>query len=296
MHDREHLDRLGQDWCNLPQNNAEAARQALLIEIFTCIYELFRNVRAKDGSPLTDALTNFFRFDWPKFDAKCGSLSSFAKVRLQYRLKDDNLKDFDGTWATRTSDRTGRETMVKQRHVSMDAPMGEDSEETIGSQIPGRTPTDEEVHRRVEMDDKLLDLLSQMLNMNEHLTGRARNRTKENYYRLFFTDNAVLALQTGCAGVYLQHERDLFTAMKLTFLDYLLLQMCRTAAEISRSDLKPYGELVEGQSMEEPPKQPLPLDVFSAYLLRIEQTRAGRSAISMQRKEYEKFVKEHLKC
>jgi len=81
--------------------------------------------------------------------------------------------------------------------------------------------------------------------------------------------------------------------MRLPFLDYVLTDVCRRAEEIMHSDLKPYGELVPGAEMTFV-RQPLPLDVYSEYLDRVEQYRAGMTAISQQRTAYRTFMKEHL--
>jgi hypothetical protein len=149
-------------------------------------------------------------------------------------------------------------------------------------------------------DNLLLDALaykhlSLMLNLTSHLDGKSNNANRINYFRLFFTDDISKFLREDVTPqVYILRESELFQVMKSTFLDYFLEEQCRTVPALVRSTLKPYGVLVEGRPMESV-KQPLPLDVFVAYLNRIEHSSVRRtSTISQQKGFYYAFLKEQL--
>ena len=286
MDKRERLDQIGREWCAMPKEGDEAAKMALQNEVFLLAMELFPGE--------IDAMGAFFEGDWQKFDADKGALSAFFSARLGHRMKDLARQDIDGRRETKISDRTDKEIAVKTRHDSLDMPIGDDSGDTMGSLIPGKSS---EGGNKLALDDMTLELLTLMLTLPERLSGRANNPARINYYRLFFTDSAVEILQTSSHGqVFIRHERDLFTAIKTEFLDYILYQSCRTAVEIINSDLKRYGDLVDGRTMDEPPGQPLPLDVYAAYIKRVEQKNVNTSAISMQRSSYRDFLKEYIQC
>ena len=133
-----------------------------------------------------------------------------------------------------------------------------------------------------------------ILLLPQRLTGQANNANRINYYRMFFTDGTVAALFSVGDRPYRTHERDLFAAMKLPFLDFFLEDVCRSVDAILSSDLKAYGRMVEGRPME-PPGQPLPNDVYLEYLNAKEEAGVkSASAISNQRAAYYKFLKENL--
>ncbi len=286
MDKRERLDQIGRKWCELPPEGCDAARMALQNEIFILAMEVFPKK--------ADAMGLFFLNDWQAFNAEAGALSDFLAARLGYRIKDLVRQDYDGRRETKISDRTDKEIAVKTRHDSLDMPIGDDSGDTMGSLIPGKSS---EGGNKLALDDMTLELLTLMLTLPERLSGRANNPTRINYYRLFFTDSAVEILQASSHGqVFIRHERDLFAAIKTEFLDYILYRSCRTAVEIINSDLKRYGDLVDGRTMDEPPGQPLPLDVYAAYMKKVEHKNVNTSAISMQRSSYRDFLKEYIQC
>lgn len=287
MDKRERLDQIGRKWCALPSEGCDAERMKLQEEIFILAMKVFPEEK-------TDAMSMFFLNDWRLFNADAGTLSNFFATRLKHRKKDLDRQDFDGRRETEISDRTDKKISVKKRHESLDAPVDDDSDDTVGSLCPGHSGEGE---LEFTLDETVLDLLTLILTLPKRLSGQANNSTRINYYRLFFTDSAVEILQTNSHGqVFIRHEQDLFDAIKKEFLDYILSQRCQTAVEIINSSLKRYGDLVDGRTMDAPPKQPLPLDVYAAYMKRVEQKAVNTSAISMQRSSYRDFLKEYLLC
>ena len=146
----------------------------------------------------------------------------------------------------------------------------------------------------LEVESRAWELITLILLLPQRLTGQANNANRINYYRMFFTDGTVAALFSVGDRPYRTHERDLFAAMKLPFLDFFLEDVCRSVDAILSSDLKAYGRMVEGRPME-PPGQPLPNDVYLEYLNAKEEAGVkSASAISNQRAAYYKFLKENL--
>ena len=91
------------------------------------------------------------------------------------------------------------------------------------------------------------------------------------YCRMYFTDYCVSVCHSEQElPMKTRHERELFETMRLPFLDFFMREKCRTIEKLRRTRLKDHGEMVPGKKMEPPKKSPLPLDVYLAYLNRIE--------------------------
>ena len=143
-------------------------------------------------------------------------------------------------------------------------------------------------------EERIRELISLILVLPERLNGQARNQTRINYFRMFFTDSMVDILHTEGEMIRISHERDLFDAMNLSFLDFFMEEPCRTAREIIRTNLKLYGQMVKGRPMNTP-EQPLPNDVYMQYMQDVEGTKLkSASAITNQRMAYRAFLEENL--
>ena len=141
----------------------------------------------------------------------------------------------------------------------------------------------------------MLSLLSLALCFPERLSGRAKNPQRLNYFRMFFTDSVVDILHQNLeTRPFVAHERDLFHAIKLGFLDFFMQQVCRSVPEIKSCGVKHYGALVDGRP-DAAPGHPLPNDVYMTYLNTVEgSTIKSPGTISNQRAEYERFMRENL--
>ena len=269
--DIEKLNRLGEEWSAA----AGDGRKALEGEIFTLVLALFKKVCLKNTDfPYLEGIADVWEKDWPRFDASRGTLYGFFARRLHDRAVDLYRKERRNLSA-----------------VSLDAPTGTDENERAVTMLD--TQGQEDVYPVLEQN-RVTELLSQILRFPERLHGHAANPERLNYYRMFFTDGVSDALRKGALNPdQIPHERELLEIMKKRFLDFYLARICRSAAEIQDCPLKAYGELVAGRPMEEP-KRPLPNDVYVTYL----KTREGKtktdSAISNQRKAYKAMLREIL--
>lgn len=261
---REELNRLGGQWHDLPGEGNEAARLALREKIFVLAYQLFPGQR--------DAMGLFFEKDWDRFDPGRGELYGFMSCRLKMRMIDLGRRDTCGG-------------------DSLDAPVGGEGA-ALGDTIPGDAGVDDSA---LMIDERVLELMTLMLDLKDRLGGRAGNPVRINYFRLFFTDGVVDAIHSQGTRAFARRERDLFRAVKVTFLNYIMGGPCGSVEDILAAGLKPYGQMVEGRPME-PPGQPLPNDVYTTYLARVEHYAATAPAVSRQRTAYRTFMRERLLC
>ena len=278
----DRLDKLGEQWLTLPAEGNEAVRQKLNSEIFSVLY----STCGPDDYERTDAIGRFFEQDWhgdgfrrAREEREGLPLSAYFNVRIKNRLSDVGREG------------KHRKDGVYVADLSLEGTISGTEDLTLAD--TQADPVAEEKLNGVEEQERFYELISIMLNLPDRLRGRANNPTRQNYFRMFFTDGLTGFVQSTDTRPYLRHERDMFRAMKLEFLDFYMAQRCRTLPALRTGALRPYGQLVEGRGEEEC-RLPLPGDVYLSYLERNEGVKAGNAALSQQRKAYEAFFREQI--
>lgn len=272
------LDELAEEWYHLPPGN-EAVRQRKEEQLFAGALELL-------PPRLADALGRFWLKDWRRFDPKKGTFSGYVYRRLNFRREDIRREDLDLKRQELADPETGK---VKKRHVrrntSLNTPIGT-QKEGEGAVLADALPDPVKVHDRVAAGVLLLALaLKLQARLSTSTAGPRR------YFPLFFTDGVTCLIRDeGTFELNAREEREIFASMRLPFLDFFTQRECRTLAALAQTPVKPYGALVEKRPMEEL-DLPLPADVFTAYLKKVEHYSASASALSQQRKAYKKFGK-----
>ena len=260
------MDEAARSYVSMEETGNEAARQALYLELFELWYRLFDNT---DKSAL-DAFEEALR----RYQPEKGAFSHYLSFLMNRRKTDANRA-------------------LKSRNIqilSMDAPMGEE-DATLSDFIAD--PSAAKPEERAEWDEALVELTALVLDFSERHRGKAGNETRRNWYRLFFTEDMTFAAKS--VPLRLTHERDVFSAMKLAYLDYYMSAPCRDLASLLRTALRPYSETVPERGGEEGETPvPIPADVCLNYLKRCEKVQAGAAARSNQMKFY-KEEKERIR-
>ena len=276
----EELNRLGKLWYEAdPEMKLRIAE-----DIFCLAYQVF--------SSYADVVSSFFISDWKYFDPALDNLYDYMAARLHERKK-DMLHHDRGDHRPRDAENPEKRKWVS--NLSLYTPVGEDGEQTLLDQLGDEHLTADTLED-VLYDEGMVQYMTLALTLPERLHGRANNKTRINYFRMFFTDEVVDYLQRGNDRTPFEaHERELFNAaFQTAFLDYFMTKRCRRIVELQFCPLKPYGAMVEGRPMEEP-DQPLPIDVYISYLNTIENRNLkSDGTISNQRAEYEAFKRENL--
>ena len=319
---KEELNRLGREWYEANPR----MKERLAGEIFNLAYAVFPSYE--------DAIGEFFICDWKWFDPDTADLYGYMSKYLKWRsetlyhedqghrrlqvkgnptAEEENTEDDDAitvseehedqfTKATEEEEnngangREGKKERLWTPMLSLDAPIGEGGERTWLDMFGEENPVDSPLEKLL-CEDTAIQFITLALSFRERLTGRANNKTRLNYFRMFFSDSVVDLLHGGFdSRPFAAHERELFDqALHLGFLDYFMRKVCRRISELCVCPVKPYGELVEGRPMDREPGHPLPNDVYMTYL----NTREGyaiRSAgtISSQRKAYKDILRKSL--
>lgn len=264
-------------WKTTPPEGNEAVIESLRQQVFILSFELFdrkfrrtktgESVESDPGVFMTafdEAIRNYSP-DKGKF---CNYLSFLLKVR--------------------ELDRLDSEREHAPRAESLDAPVSasEDNSLTLGD-VTAAAEGDPD--SGIMFEALYAEMAALVLNFARNHSGRQANESRRNWYRIFFTEDMTLTYKT--KSYAFSHERDIFEAMLLPYLDYYMSRPCRTGEEIAYTPLRPYGEVVparKGSGRET--KVPLPADVSLAYLAQCESSPTTAGARSNQLKFYREEV------
>lgn len=290
---KERLDRLGEAWCAGRDRMTDEQKLSVQMAVFQAIDDVFAGTEHYQNG-----IGEFFLRDWESFSAEKGALSAFVEQRLRFRAKEAYHRDREDHYITvrDASEEGPRRKWVGAQSLnqSMDPADGDGGERL---DLVADASAEAELERAVQIDWDQLQLLSLILELPVRLKGRANNPQRLNYFRMFFTDDSVEIIHSQAQiSAYVTHERDLFRAIHLGFLDHFMRRECRSVEEISNTARKLLGELIEGEAMVEA-GYPLPNDVYLSFLRKDKSAAsASRSVVSEMRGFYRRFLREGGLC
>ena len=268
-------------WRTLGEGD-EAVRMKLNVELGKVLTALY-----PPNSRAWECLSELWADVQSQFDPSKGSLQHYWK----YKLKKIELTMRRKDLGEHRKSGADRDEWVS--NASLDKPISDDAPD--GGTYLDLLSADSAAapENQLEMREAFPVLVSLILDLPAKLRGRANNPDRIRYYRMFFTDEATDVIAKGGGEFFRRHERDLFRAMYLAFLDFFMAEPCRTVSAVERAHLRLYGEMVPGRPMTEP-NQPLPIDVYTQYLRAEGVALRSDATISNQRDAYRTFKRENL--
>lgn len=239
------------------------------------------------SSPLydngTDLWMQVLAYTMEHYDPKNGPYTHYFRFVIAKREK-DRFKDvlnrpIESLDAQKPSSSTGEEGI--QIHETISNSNQCNKTNTADSERIEDSP-------EIRLMLAVADLTALVLNFAEY-HKRDSEKTRL-WYRLFFTEDiTVIAKETGATYF---HERDIFSAMKIPYLDFFMSRPCRRIVEICVTPMKPYEQIVPeraGHTEELPLKMNgyvFPADVSLSYLSRCEGIHAAGSERSSKWAKY----------
>lgn len=258
---------------DLEGNTARAA--ALRGQVLTMAIELY-----DDG---TEWFLQLLLELLDRFDASQGEQFSHYFKFVLSRRRNDRYRDI--------ANRMEQMDYLDRKIAADDEGGGHD----LGEMVAGAPENDPAY--RLDWWAPFLELTSMVLHFAELHQGPAANETRRNWYRIFYTEDITKAVKI--STLEFLHERDVFTALKQTYLDYYMTRPCHSLQEITETTLKPYCEVVPEQTgcTAETPL-PIPADVSLCYLRLAEGQAKGasRSARSNHKAAYDQEKEQIRKC
>lgn len=275
---------------------------SLRLELWSDLYELytqrnhpfwFRQFRKSDKEYLTESLmfdvvndSIIGTLDKNNFEPEKNILFTtyFEMVMqnqlkggyLKYKKKKDNECNIDGETKPKDKERP-------KSNISIDNPKVQSKFVDV---LKNETALEamEELESKEEAEckvyERFLDMAQNIIRFNEIYTGKKKNPTREEYFRMFFTELVTFASKSDFLEVLKKRERDIWEALNILFLDYFMLEICRTFSEIQKSNLKPYSQVGIKQESEKETKMPFPNDVYRGYFLNLKNKEVTDSNVS----------------
>ena len=293
------LDKLGLEWYEASQTGNRVEKEFLQTKIFTVLFNDFfhedekrENKKGKEykENELLNATGEFFLCDLDKFkpviDEKETRFSSFLLSRLNYTKKDIWREDYE----------IKKNDDYPLRLDEIDAKNKESGE---GGSVLVKTGEKNNLKNPMDIyidDESMYEMLMLIAKLQESLKGRQNNEAKKNYFRLFSTEYITYGVRISHGNSAIKkHERDIFDALKKSFLDYYMREKCNTIEEIEHSEMKRHDEVEEGSTDQSEVEIPFSNKLYITYLDIIENNKIKDSAISMQHTSYKELLGELLK-
>ena len=285
----------------------EAEAKSLTADIFLELNRLFplpdmdRYLSPRDteiNRAIQEQISGFFINEYPKYDKEKSRFSKYFQFIVEKRIIDDFRKSTGYKRLRIENEGEMAEDEGQSRLVSLSTPIdGENGEgEVLQDILPSKEmPVEERAVGLGAFDETAAKLIALIIDIRSHIRSNSKG---DIYYPLFFTNSMSYQIrgETSEENERLAAmERELFKAMRVPYLDFSLTSEPRTVSELSRSKLKPYGELVEGKGDRLPP-DPQPADVLIEYLNRIEgMGRISGAAFSQQLSNYYDLLTKKLR-
>ena len=269
------LDETARLWKMTPQEGNEGLIRKYYNDIFLLVFRLYDrepvagsqefNPEAHYYDP--DALLTALLQTMERFDPEKGKFTHYFSRRFSGRKK-DSYEHFQA-----------KDPLGTSLETPAAGPGGDGKELTLGdtlSAAESQTP-----EHQMRSDGLLAELTALVLNCAGNMGNSSQRRM---WYRLFYTEDMTFAMKT--YEPRFLHERDVFMAMDLEYLDYYMSARCRTGNAVNLTPLKPYEDVVPGRTGTIP--LPLPANVSLAFLAACRGMQVGAPARSNQIGFYEK--------
>lgn len=160
--------------------------------------------------------------------------------------------------------------------------------------------TDDKFSITMEAAEHLNDLLGMILNFSNNHKGKSNNKNKKLWYELFYTEDITRFTKSAEFEEISSHlhERDIFRALRHSYLNFYMSAICESLNEIAWTKLKNYEEIlpdaVENEIGKEISSEKMPAKVSLQYLKVCEHITVGNSTRSNQKKFYDEDKKRLL--
>lgn len=230
--EKEKLNTLAKEWYAAKESKNEKQIKELHDSLFVQYINYFDDCNQNE-----EYVLRTFDKGIEKYDPKVGDFAPFLKKMLDYRRFDQYRKN--------NSYVSGNER-VYPKQDSLDQVLSEEDGRTQGDLIAAKSELSPEaqVIEKEQMRIYLAELAAMVLNFSERHHKKQATESKRKWYRLCYTEDVTIVLKDRLAPVTLFHERDAWTAMNHSYLDYYMAEPCNSLRAVVHTKFKPYVSLV----------------------------------------------------
>jgi DNA-directed RNA polymerase specialized sigma24 family protein len=289
---KDEINQLAVELAQISRETDEAVYQAKWFTLYNATHSFFSSFVFFDEDSFQDAILLVFQ----KFDPKKSSLTTYLERTIKCQGIDAHRKIYGRE--NKEKKKKGKDFQGLRFWVSLDDPVGNSGQEgsiTLGELLEYQAQL--AVESNQILDSGCYELASQILNFAERHNQKNGSSTKLNYFKLFYTSGMTSLLNDVSELPDFTHIDEMTIAMKFPFVDYCMVQHCRTLLEIFNSDLRLYGEVVENApdfKANKPIPTPIPDIVGINYLSRVEGKQVSPSTYSEQWTTYRTEMRDAL--
>jgi DNA-directed RNA polymerase specialized sigma24 family protein len=300
---KDTINQLAVELAQISRETDDAVYEAKWYALYNAVHSFFSSFHFFNEDSFQEAILLSFQ----KFDPEKSSFMTYLETamtsqridahrKIYGRVKKDKNKAEDKNNEPESKNQKAEDKnndLKGQRiFVSIETPV--DNSEHEGTMTFEETLKDESqlsfpVEDNQTLDSGCYELASQILNFAERHNKKNGSSTKLNYFKLFYTSGMTSLMQEQPVMPEFTHTDEMTAAMKFPFVDYCMVQYCRTFLEIFNGDLRLYGEVVENapdSKASKPIPTPIPDIVGRNYLSRVEGKKVSPSTYSEQLKAY----------
>ena len=139
---------------------------------------------------------------------------------------------------------------------------------------------------RIVIDALKMELTTMILQFADCHTEKETEKKRREWYRMFYTEDITLFCKE--LNGRSQHQRDIFRAMNLSYLDFYMSDKCYSCREIFETPLRSYADVIPGSLDDREIKVPIQAKISLAYWKTCKDEKVKGSIRSRQYKYYKK--------
>ena len=226
--------------------------------------------------------------------------AAFENFKLNPEGKESSfIRYFTATYAKKMITEKGKILKNFARNESLEKRIEADSGETYS--LNWKDDKNKAAEDGMIEADLMHDFVGLGLNFSEnHKNGKQNNKQRRLWYHLFYTEDITRFTKSAEFEEISSHlhERDIFRALRHSYLNFYMSAVCKSLNEIAWTKLKNYEEILpdatENEIGKEISSEKMPAKVSLQYLKVCEHITVGNSTRSNQKKFYDEDKKRLL--
>lgn len=154
---------------------------------------------------------------------------------------------------------------------------------------------EEKIYEKTNVSALMVSYINLIINFYKYNKGRAANKTRYEYFKMFYTDTIGELVRTENLGSLLEEKEDrIFEAINQEFQDSYTVERADTIKKLEQVEYKKHCE-VTATADESVLENPVPNDVFNTFYNKLTGEKTTTETVSQQKKNYKEYINSGMK-
>lgn len=159
----------------------------------------------------------------------------------------------------------------------------------------GDKSEEEKIHEKTDVSEIMVSYINLIINFYEYNKGKSANKTRYEYFKMFYTDTIGRLVRTENLGSLLEEKEDrIFEAINQDFQDFYTVERADTIKKLEQVEYKKHCEVTDTAD-ESVLENPVPNDVFNTFYNKLVGGKTTTETVSQQRKNYREYLNSGMK-